>query len=36
MLCDIIDLLNTLQRQNFGNKIIHWLPDTFRCDWEIS
>lgn len=36
MLCDIIDLLKALQNQKCGKKTIHWLPDTFRCDWGIS
>ena len=35
MLDDIIDLLGVLQSQNCGKKTIHWLPDTFRCDWEV-
>ncbi len=36
MLDDIVDLLGVLQSQKCGKKTIHWLPDTFRCDWEVS
>lgn len=35
MMEDILLLLNALQNRESGEIIIHWLPDTFRCDWTI-
>ncbi len=36
MMDDIISLLSSLQREKSGRKVIHWLPDTFRCDWFVK
>ena len=36
MMNDIISLLSNLQKKKSGRKIVHWLPDTFRCDWFVS
>ena len=33
MMEDILVLLNALQSRKNGELTIHWLPDTFRCDW---
>lgn len=35
MINDILCLLSDLQKNESGKKIIHWLPDTFRCDWAV-
>jgi hypothetical protein len=35
MIDDILTLLNSLSIEN-GEMVIHWLPDTFRSDWEIQ
>lgn len=35
MIEDILILLNALQNRENGELTIHWLPDTFRCDWII-
>lgn len=35
MIEDILDLLFSLQKKEFGRKTIEWLPDTFRCNWLI-
>ena len=36
MIDDILKLLLLLQEKDFGKTKIEWLPDTFRCDWDIS
>ena len=36
MIDDIIKLLMELHDKPSGNKIIYWLPDTFRCDWIVN
>lgn len=36
MMEDILDLILDLQEMERGKKVIHWLPDTFRCNWTIS
>lgn len=36
MIDDILKLICTLQKESDGKMIIHWLPDTFRCDWIIE
>lgn len=36
MVNDILTLLNCLMSEQQGERTIHWLPDTFRCDWEIQ
>lgn len=35
MMEDLLKLLHCLQCEESGKMIIHWLPDTFRCDWLI-
>lgn len=35
MMGDILKMLNVLQSKEKGELTIHWLPDTFRCDWTI-
>ena len=35
MMEDILMLLSMLQSREKGEITIHWLPDTFRCDWTI-
>ena len=35
MMEDILRLLSALQGQKSGKMVIHWLPDTFRCDWTL-
>ena len=35
MMEDILLLLHTLQYREKGELTIHWLPDTFRCDWIV-
>lgn len=35
MMDDILMLLNMLQSREKGELTIHWLPDTFRCDWIV-
>ena len=35
MMDDILILLKALQSSESGKLTIHWLPDTFRCDWTI-
>lgn len=36
MMDDILVLLNMLQSREKGELTIHWLPDTFRCDWTMK
>lgn len=36
MIDDILTLLNHLSTKQDGEMVIHWLPDTFRSDWEIQ
>ena len=36
MIEDILNLLLDLQEMEKGKKVIHWLPDTFRCNWAVS
>lgn len=36
MMDDILRILDKLQSKEMGELIIHWLPDTFRCDWKIK
>lgn len=36
MIEDIIKLLNNLQQNKKGHLNINWLPNTFRCNWEIN
>lgn len=36
MIDDILSILTLIQSQNQGKQVIHWLPDTFRCDWSIE
>lgn len=36
MMEDVLGLLYTLQNREKGESTIHWLPDTFRCDWIVS
>lgn len=36
MIDDLLKLLSLLQEQDSGKIKIEWLPDTFRCDWDIS
>ncbi|MCI8780736.1 MAG: hypothetical protein HFH70_08685 [Lachnospiraceae bacterium] len=35
MMDDILYLLEDLSQVNEGKRRICWLPDTFRCDWDI-
>lgn len=35
MMEDLLKLLHCLQSKDNGEMVIHWLPDTFRCDWLI-
>ncbi len=35
MLDDVLELLESFMQAKNGKRIIHWLPDTFRSDWEI-
>lgn len=36
MIDDILKLLHCLYENEIGKVTIHWLPDTFRCDWFIT
>lgn len=36
MIDDILMLLTALKNGEKGELTIHWLPDTFRCDWTIK
>lgn len=36
MIDDILIILSLIQNQNEGKQLIHWLPDTFRCDWSVE
>lgn len=36
MMEDILKLLDALQKAKTGEMIIHWLPDTFRCNWSLN
>jgi len=36
MIDDILKLIHVLRNNSNGNMVIHWLPDTFRCDWSIE
>lgn len=36
MIDDLLKLLYSLQNMERGEMKIHWLPDTFRCDWSIT
>jgi hypothetical protein len=36
MIDDILVLLNSLSTKQNGELVIHWLPDTFRSDWEVQ
>lgn len=36
MIEDLLELLYCIQNIEKGEKKIHWLPDTFRCDWSIA
>lgn len=36
MIDDILNIITLIQSQDQGRQIIHWLPDTFRCDWNIE
>ena len=36
MIDDILELLSLLLMKDSGELKIGWLPDTFRCDWNIS
>lgn len=36
MLDDLLNLLNGMQQAASGEMTIHWLPDTFRCDWQVT
>lgn len=36
MINDIIKLIGNLQDEISGKIVIHWLPDTFRCDWKVE
>lgn len=36
MIEDILDMLIAIRTEKHGEMVIHWLPDTFRCDWKIS
>lgn len=35
MMEDLLNLLHCLQSMDTGEMVIHWLPDTFRCNWSI-
>lgn len=35
MMDDVLDLLESFMQAKNGKIIIHWLPDTFRSDWEV-
>ena len=36
MIEDIVCILKKIQTNETGCMSVHWLPDTFRCDWEIE
>lgn len=36
MIEDILNLLSTIQKTEKGKMEIHWLPDTFRCNWLVT
>ncbi len=36
MLDDLLYLLKCIRQVDTGEVTIHWLPDTFRCDWHIT
>ena len=36
MMDDILNMLYSLCNKESGEMEIHWLPDTFRCDWKIQ
>ena len=36
MIDDVLKLLEMMQNEISGKTIVHWLPDTFRCDWQVE
>lgn len=36
MIDDVVKLLKMIRENAVGSMNVHWLPDTFRCDWEIE
>lgn len=36
MIDDILLLLKRINSEEFGSLSIHWLPDVFRCDWNMK
>ncbi len=36
MILDIINMVKALRIEEKGKMTIHWLPDTFRCDWNLQ
>ena len=36
MMDDLLILLDRMQNSESGELTIHWLPDTFRCDWKVK
>lgn len=36
MVEDILRLIDFMQSSDVGKMVIHWLPDTFRCDWLVE
>lgn len=36
MIEDILLLLDALRSRENGEMTIHWLPDTFRCNWTVQ
>jgi len=36
MINDILIMLDKIMSDETGCLTIHWLPDTFRCDWQVK
>lgn len=36
MIDDILKFLYCINKDETGKMTIHWLPDTFRCDWFVT
>lgn len=36
MINDILNMIYKIESNDEGCLLIHWLPDTFRCDWVIN
>lgn len=36
MIDDVLIILQEMQMHKTGSMLIHWLPDTFRVDWNLK